>query len=92
MLINLWVKDKRDGTIHQLGTDVHDSVDFLDDQVVYVNMQSMASTLDDYEWIDAPDIDDYVLVTPEQLYLNRKLLHNDIATMLAEESEKKGEA
>ena len=45
-------------------------------------MQSTASTLDEYEFVEAPDIDDYVSVTPEQLYLNRELVHKDIFDML----------
>ena len=86
MLINLWVKDKTNGYIHQVGTDVHDSVEFLDGQVVYVNMQNSASTLDDYEWVEAPNLDNYVSVTPEQLWLNRELVHKDILKMLESES------
>ena len=82
MLINLWVKDKSNGYIHQVGTDVHDSIEYLCGQVVYTNMQSTASTLDEYEFVEAPDIDDYVSVTPEQLYLNRELVHKDIIAML----------
>ena len=66
MLINLWVRDKRDGHIHQVGTDVHDSVEYLCGEVVYVNMQSTASTLDEYEWVEPPDVDDYVSVSPEE--------------------------
>lgn len=86
MLINLWVKDKRDGTIHQVGTDVHDSIDFLCGEVVYVNMQSSASTLDDYEFVEPPDLDDYVSVTPDQLYLNRELVHKDLIEALRVEN------
>lgn len=84
MLINLWVRDKTSGHVHQVGTDVHDSVEFLGGQVVYVNMQSTASTLDGYEWVDPPDLDGYVSVTPEQLWLNRELVHKEILEMLAE--------
>ena len=84
MLINLWVKDKSNGHIHQVGTDVHDSIEYLCGQVVYTNMQSTASTLDEYEFVEAPDIDDYVSVTPEQLYINRELVHKDIIAMLRE--------
>lgn len=61
---------------------VHDSIEYLDGEVVYVNMQSTASTFDDYEWVEPPDIDDYVSVTPEQLYLNRELVHKDLIEML----------
>lgn len=84
MLINLWVRDKSNGYVHQVGTDVHDSIEYLCDQVVYVNMQSSASTLDDYEFVDVPDLDDYVSVTPEQLWLNRELMHKDILAKLKE--------
>lgn len=82
MLINLWVKDKRDGRIHQVGTETHDSIEYLDGEVVYVNMQSSASTLDDYEWVEPPDLDDYVSITPDQLYLNREFVHKDLIEML----------
>ena len=82
MLINLWVKDKSNGQIHQVGTDVHDSVEYLGGQVHYYNLQNGCGTLDEYEWVEAPDIDDYVSVTPEQLYLNRELVHKDILAML----------
>lgn len=70
MLINLWVKDKRDGTIHQVGADVHDSIKYLDGEVVYAKR------------VELLDTDDYVSVTPEQLYLNRELVHKDLMEML----------
>ena len=82
MLINLWVRDKRDGRVHQVGTDHHDSVEYLCGEVVYVNMQSKASTLDEYEWVEPPDVDDYVMVTPSELYLNRELVHKDVLAIL----------
>ena len=82
MLINLWVKDKSNGHIHQVGTDVHDSIIFLDGKPCYYNMQNGCGTLDEYEWVEAPDLDDYVSVTPEQLWLNRELVHKDIIAML----------
>lgn len=85
MLINLWVKDKTSGTVHQVGTDKHDSVEYLDGQVVYTNMQSSASTLDDYEWVEPPDLDDYICVTPSQLWVNRELIHRDLIKELLKE-------
>lgn len=79
MLINIWVKDKQSGHVHQLGTDTHDSLEVFNGVVHYVNMQCMAGTLGgDYEFVEAPDLDDYVSVTPEQLMLNRTLLHEEI--------------
>lgn len=87
MLINLWVRDNRTGTVHQVGTDVHDSIDFTDGMVVYENLQNCCSTLipndpDGYTFINPPDLDAYVSVTPEQLYLNRELIHADIVEAL----------
>ena len=82
MLINLWVRDKIHGRIHQVGTEVHDSVEYLDGEVVYVNMQNSASTLDDYEWVSPPDTDDYISVTPDELKVNRELIHKDLLKML----------
>lgn len=90
MLINLWVKDKSNGGIHQVGTDVHDSIILLSGQPCYYNMQNGCGTLDEYEWVEAPDIDDYVTVTPEQLYLNRKLVHKDIIAILEKGGEGDG--
>ena len=51
MLINLWVRDKSNGHIHQLGTDVHDSIEHLDGAVHYYNLQNGCGTLDEYEWV-----------------------------------------
>lgn len=86
MLINLWVKDKRSGTIHQVGTDVHDSLNFIGEKVVYYNLQNGCGAgfgeEDGYEWVDPPDLDDYVRLTPEQLYLSRELVHKDIIDMM----------
>lgn len=82
MLLNLWVKDKSNGNIHQVGTDVHDSVEFLGGAVTYINMQSMSCTPDEYEWVETPDWDGYICVTPEQLWLNRELVHKDLFAML----------
>ncbi len=82
MLINLWVKDKHSGRIHQVGTEVHDSIEFLCGQVTYYNLQNGSGTPDDYEWVEPPNTDDYVSVTPEQLYLNRDLVHKDLLKML----------
>ena len=85
MLMNIWVKDKSDGYIHQVGTDKHDSLELINGKVEYVNMQCMCGTLDgDYEFVEAPDTDEYIGVTPKQLYLNRALMHKDLLTQLIE--------
>ena len=66
MLINLWVRDKSNGHIHQVGTDVHDSIEFLDGHVHYVNLQNGCGTLDEYEWVEPSKLDAYISVIPEE--------------------------
>lgn len=82
MLINLWVRDKSNGYIHQVGTDVHDSVVYLNGQVIYYNLQNGCGTPEEYEWVDAPDPDGYISVTPDQLFLNREMIHRDLIKIL----------
>lgn len=86
MLINLWVKDKRDGHIHQVGTDVHDSVVFLGGEPRYYNLQNGDGTGEGdeygYEWVEPPDVDGYVSVTPDELFLNRELVHKDVIEII----------
>ena len=91
MLINLWVRDKRDGKVHQVGTDVHDSVVGMDNGCpCYYNLQNGDGTPvpgeDEsqygYEWVEPSDIDDYVSVTPDELFLNRELVHKDVTEII----------
>jgi hypothetical protein len=82
MLMNIWVRDKSNGHIHQVGTDVHDSLVMMDGAVHYCNLQNGCGTLDEYEFVEAPDLDDYVRVTPDELYLNRELVHEELLKML----------
>ncbi len=82
MLINLWVRDKANGHIHQVGTDVHDSIRYIDGKVRYYNLQNGCGTPDGYAWVEAPDMDDYVSVTPKQLWFNREWIHKDLIAML----------
>lgn len=85
MLMNIWVKNTASGHVHQVGTDPHDSLEMFHGVVHYVNMQCMEGTLGGgYEFVEALDIDDYVSVTPEQLMINRKLLHRDLHFKLGE--------
>lgn len=86
MLINIWVKDNCTGIVHQVGTDPHDSLDSLEGKVEYYNLQNGDGTPTGYSFVPPPggyDMDDYVIVTPEQLMLNRKMLHADLAAMIA---------
>lgn len=79
MLMNIFVKDNSNGAIHQVGTDTHDSLELINGKIEFINIQSMAGTLDDdYSFVETPDMDDYISVTPEQLYLNRQLIHKDL--------------
>lgn len=82
MLVNIWVRDNCTGYVHQVGTDLHDSLEFWNGAVQYVNMQCMEGTMGGgYSFVEPPDMDDYVSVTPEQLMINREKLHADIAAM-----------
>jgi hypothetical protein len=81
--MNIWVKDNMTGHVHQVGTDPHDSLECWNGVVEYVNMQCMEGTMGSgYSFVEPPDLDDYVSVTPEQLMLNRKMLHADLAAMI----------
>ncbi len=95
MLINLWVRDKRSGDVHQVGTDVHDSIVFLGGEPRYYNMQNGDGTGKGneygYEWVEPQDIDDYVVVTPDELWINRNLLHNDLMLLLCKDKKKREE-
>ena len=86
MLMNLWVRSTDDGFIHQVGTDRHDSIELFDGKAEYVNIQSMTGTYGgDYEFVEAPDVDDYLVVTPDELRLNRDLIHKEWLAKLLEE-------
>ena len=88
MLMNIWVKDNCTGNVHQVGTDPHDSLECWNGVVEYVNMQCMEGTIGGgYSFVDPPDIDDYVIVTPEQLLINRQLIHHDLQEYLANHPE-----
>jgi hypothetical protein len=87
MLINLWVRDNNSGEVHQIGTDTHDSIVFLNGEVVYENLQNGCGTLKGdgtYSFVEPPadEDDNYVSVTPEQLKLNRNMIHKDLLTQL----------
>ena len=84
MLVNIWVKDNYTGNVHQVGTDPHDSLELWNGVVQYVNMQCMEGTMGGgYSFVEPPDLDGYVSVTPEQLMVNREMLHVDLAAMIA---------
>lgn len=70
--------------MHQVGTDPHDSLEFWNGSVQYFNLQCMEGTMGVvYSFVEPPDMDDYVSVTPEQLMINREMLHADLAAMFA---------
>lgn len=88
MLVNIWVRDNCTGYVHQVGTDPHDSLELWNGVVQYINMHCMEGTIGGgYSFVEPPDMDDYVSVTPEQLMINRKMLHADLAAMFAANSE-----
>lgn len=88
MLINLWVKDKLTGDIHQVGTDTHDSINFLFGEPTYYNLQNGGGTPEEYEWVKPPDLDDYVSVTVDDLWVNKRMLHSEVLKMLGERENK----
>lgn len=89
MLINLWVRYKRSGHIHQVGTDAHDSLIFLDGVVQYDNLQNGCGTLDEYEWVEPPDLDEYVSVTPEEMYINELLIQEKLYEIVGNKRKRK---
>lgn len=80
MLVSIWVKSTYSGKIHQVGTDKHDSLEYIEGKVEYVNLQSYTGTFDgDYIFVEAPsDDNEYVDVTPDMLRLNQALIHRDL--------------
>ena len=88
MLMNIWVRDNDTGQVHQVGTDPHDSLEYWDGVVEYVNQQCMAGTKDGvYSFVDTPDVDDYVFVDPDVLMMNRQLIHHDLQEWLEKHPE-----
>lgn len=91
MLMNIWVKDKLTGRVHQVGTDEHDSLELFDGVVHYVNVQCMEGTLGGgYEFCEAPEPDYYVCVTPDELLLNRDMIHKDFLKKVGKVCEENG--
>ena len=65
MLVNVWVKDKYSGKVHQVGTNVHDSLTTMNGKVIYYNLQNgdgSGSSDSGYEIVDPPDMDAFVSV------------------------------
>lgn len=88
MLINLWVRDNFTGEVHQVGTNRHDSIEFIDGQPQYYNMQNGCGTLshDDggYSWVEPPDMDGYISITPEELILNEAYIDDRLYDFMKE--------
>lgn len=88
MLVNIWVKDNCTGYVHQVGTDPHDSLQLWNGVVHYINLQCMEGTMGGgYSFVEPPDMDGYVSVTPEQLMMRREALHKDILEMIEKHPE-----
>lgn len=88
MLVNIWVKDRFTGNVHQVGTDPHDSLECWNGVVEYVNLQCMEGTMGGgYSFVEPPDLDDYVSVTTDVLRVNREYLRKDVLKMLEEHPE-----
>lgn len=90
MLANIWVRDNVTGHIHQVGTDPHDSLELIDGRIEYVNMQCLESTAGNlYDFVEAPDLDGYIVITPDELRLNRELIHKDFVKLMDKRRSKK---
>ncbi len=92
MLMNIWVKDKSSGKVHQVGTDVHDSLEVIDGVIIYRNLQNGEISGGDYEFVDAPDSDEFVSVTPDQLMLNRELVHKEVLDLITKSADDSAES
>lgn len=89
MLANIWVRDTVSGHVHQVGTDPHDSLELIDGRVEYVNMQCLGSTAGClYEFVEAPDPDGFVVITPDQIRINRESIHKDVLKLMKEKKSK----
>ena len=63
MLLNIWVKDKSNGYIHQVGTNALDSLELIDGKVEYIDLQCMCGTLDgEYVFVESGSADDDIWV------------------------------
>lgn len=84
MLVNIWVRDNCTGYVHQVGTDPHDSLELWNGVVQYINLQCMEGTMGGgYSFVEPPDMDGYVSVTPEQLMMSREALRNAMLETIA---------
>lgn len=86
MLMNIWIRNNSTGEIRQVGTDIHDSLEFFDGKIEYVNMQCMTGTIGgDYSFVEAPadaEAEGYIAITPEQFMMNKKMIHKDLLKAL----------
>ena len=89
MFCNIWVRDTFDNRVHQVGTEQHDSLMMLDGVIHYENLQNGGGTFDNsYEFVEQPEGETYVVVTPDILRVNRDLIHGDLLKKLEEEDNK----
>lgn len=76
LTINLWVRDKTTGHVHQVGTDRSDALVFLSGAPHYYNAKSGKSTMCGYEWVDPELMSDGVVLT-DCVGKNLKMLINE---------------
>ena len=68
MIMNLWVKNTINGIKHQVGTNIFDSLEYIDGRVEYVNIHTNGGTHDgDYIFIDPPSHFLDVFIAPRDL-------------------------
>ena len=82
MLVNLWVREKYNKHIHQVGTNEHDCLIFCNGKVEYLNMQNNCGTADAYEFIEAPDMDEYITLKPDEFIINEQELTKKVKRLI----------
>lgn len=89
MLVNLWVREKYNKHIHQVGTNDHDCLIFWNGKVEYLNMQNNCGTADAYEFIEAPDMDEYIALNPDEFIINKQELTKKVKRLILKKNIKK---
>lgn len=55
MAVRLFIRDKENGSVHEYGSNQHDSLYIVDGELRYVNMQNLCSSPKTYEFVHDPE-------------------------------------
>lgn len=79
MIFNLWVKNVLNGIVHQVGTNINDSLKLIDGRVEYVNIDTNGGTHDgDYIFVEPPTPDMDVYISVNDFVICSKHIHKTI--------------